>query len=114
MVETKVVLRSDLPEIIEANADIKPWVVANEVEHTIYNEFGTINMTAQPMLTPSVEEATELFHRAMAQAYTHGLVNLAIEKTAHDIQAGCQIRSKVDTGQMKNGWQAEEEEASVL
>lgn len=29
-----------------------------------------------------------------------------VEKTARDIEAGCKIRSRVDTGQMKNGWAA--------
>jgi HK97 gp10 family phage protein len=32
--------------------------VDNPVEHTIYNEFGTRYMSAQPMLGPAIEEAT--------------------------------------------------------
>lgn len=31
---------------------------------------------------------------------------LVTEKTARDIEAGCKVRSRVDTGEMKNGWQA--------
>ena len=31
--------------------------VANEVDHTIYNEYGTVHMPAQPMLTPAIEHA---------------------------------------------------------
>lgn len=31
----------------------------------------------------------------------------AVEKTVFDIQAGCQVRSRVDTGQMRDGWQGE-------
>lgn len=31
--------------------------VVNEVEHTSYNEWGTVHMSAQPMLTPAVESA---------------------------------------------------------
>lgn len=31
--------------------------VVNEVDHTIYNELGTVHMPAQPMLTPAVEHA---------------------------------------------------------
>lgn len=30
--------------------------VYNMVEHTYYNEYGTVNMTAQPMLAPAIEE----------------------------------------------------------
>lgn len=45
------------------------WVVYNPVEHTIYNEFGTVNMEPQPMLIPSVEEAKDGFIDALAQLY---------------------------------------------
>ena len=44
-------------------------LVYNPVEHTIYNEFGTDSMPAQPMLTPSVEEAREPFQAALAEVY---------------------------------------------
>lgn len=43
--------------------------VGNAVEHTLYNEFSTSTMSAQPMLAPSVEEQREPFERAMAQVY---------------------------------------------
>jgi hypothetical protein len=43
--------------------------VYNPVEHTIFNELGTVNMAAQPMLTPSVEEARGPFQSAMAEVY---------------------------------------------
>lgn len=33
---------------------------------------------------------------------------LVCEKTARDIQAGCVERSRVDTGQMQEGWEVEE------
>jgi len=29
--------------------------ISNDVEYTIYNEFGTYKMSAQPMLTPAME-----------------------------------------------------------
>lgn len=32
--------------------------VFNNVPHTVFNEYGTVNMTAQPMLTPAVDHAT--------------------------------------------------------
>lgn len=43
--------------------------VYNPVEHSLYNEFGTESMSAQPMLYPSIEEAREPFYGAMAGAY---------------------------------------------
>jgi hypothetical protein len=45
-------------------------VVANPVEHTIFNELGTVNMAAQPMLAPSVEQERGPFYAAMAGVYT--------------------------------------------
>lgn len=45
-------------------------VVYNPVEHTIFNELGTENMSAQPMLTPSVEEQREPFQTAMRGVYS--------------------------------------------
>lgn len=44
-------------------------VVYNPVEHTIFNEFGTVNMSAQPMVGPSVEEARGPFMAGMAEVY---------------------------------------------
>lgn len=37
------------------------YAITNPVEHTIYNEFGTVHMAAQPMLVPSVEENRQGF-----------------------------------------------------
>lgn len=45
------------------------WVVYNPVEHSLYNELGTESMPAQPMLTPSVEEAQAPHAAAVAEAY---------------------------------------------
>jgi HK97 gp10 family phage protein len=44
-------------------------VVFNEVEHTIFNEFGTMYMTAQPMITPALEEHKDGFIAAMTTVY---------------------------------------------
>jgi hypothetical protein len=44
-------------------------IVYNPVEHSIFNELGTTNMPAQPMLTPSVEEAGGSFVAAMGEVY---------------------------------------------
>lgn len=41
--------------------DAKTYEVFNTVYWTIFNEMGTVNMAAQPMLAPSVEEARQTF-----------------------------------------------------
>jgi hypothetical protein len=44
-------------------------IVYNPVEHSLYNEFGTESMSAQPMLYPSIEDAREPFYAAMGGVY---------------------------------------------
>lgn len=44
-------------------------VVFNLVEYTIYNEYGTVYMSAQPMLRPAVEETRSSFEADMAGTY---------------------------------------------
>jgi HK97 gp10 family phage protein len=44
-------------------------VVFNLVEYTIYNEYGTVYMSAQPMLRPAVEESRAEYERDLAAAY---------------------------------------------
>lgn len=43
--------------------------VVNPVEHTIHNEFGTVNSPAQPMATPAAEAARPGFEAALREAY---------------------------------------------
>jgi len=44
--------------------------VGNPVEHTLYNEYGTEDMPAQPMLHPAVEEERVPFMTAIGSAYS--------------------------------------------
>jgi HK97 gp10 family phage protein len=44
-------------------------MVFNLVDYTIYNEYGTVTMTAQPMLRPAVEETRDQFERDLRLAY---------------------------------------------
>jgi HK97 gp10 family phage protein len=44
-------------------------IVFNLVDYTIHNEFGTVNMSAQPMLRPAVEETRPEFVREAALIY---------------------------------------------
>lgn len=44
-------------------------VVFNLVSYTIYNEYGTVNMSAQPMLRPAVEDTRPEFEANVRGAY---------------------------------------------
>jgi len=44
-------------------------MVFNLVSYTIYNEYGTVHMAAQPMIRPAVEESREEFERDVKKAY---------------------------------------------
>ncbi len=45
------------------------WRVFNNVYYTIYNEYGTVNMSAQPMLTPAIEMERPEFERRVREAW---------------------------------------------
>jgi HK97 gp10 family phage protein len=40
--------------------------VSNDVPHTVFNEYGTVKMTAQPMLHPAMDEARAIFDGRLA------------------------------------------------
>lgn len=44
-------------------------MVFNLISYTIYNEFGTIHMSAQPMARPAVEETRASFEADVRAAY---------------------------------------------
>jgi HK97 gp10 family phage protein len=44
-------------------------VLQNAVEHVIYNEFGTIFMSPQPMMTPAIEQGWPHFQERMGGIY---------------------------------------------
>jgi HK97 gp10 family phage protein len=44
--------------------------VSNDVPYTAYNEYGTVRMSAQPMLTPAVDHATPRFTAKIAKLVT--------------------------------------------
>lgn len=44
-------------------------IVWNPIHYTIYNEYGTIDMSAQPMLRPSIEETMPDFIREVRHAW---------------------------------------------
>lgn len=46
-------------------------LVSNEVYYVVFHEFGTIYMSAQPMLGPSIEEERPNFIQGMSTIYQH-------------------------------------------
>ncbi len=43
--------------------------VFNNVHYTIYNEYGTVRMSAQPMLGPAIDQELPLYHERVRRAY---------------------------------------------
>ncbi len=43
--------------------------LSNGVRHVVFNEYGTVRMSAQPMLHPAVEEARGPFKHRVRKAY---------------------------------------------
>lgn len=44
--------------------------VVGHAAHTVFNEFGTRHMAAQPMLVPAAEEAAPVFRRLLREAWS--------------------------------------------
>lgn len=49
---------------------MKGWFIYNEVPYTVFNEFGTSRMAAQPMLRPALQEVKALLPLAVAKYIT--------------------------------------------
>jgi len=43
-------------------------IIGNPEEHSIYNEYGTVKMSAQPMIRPAIGQVTDAFFAAMTVA----------------------------------------------
>lgn len=41
------------------------YIIYNDVEHTIYNEYGTVRMAAKPMLRPAIAQVSSLLPMAL-------------------------------------------------
>src|SRR5690348_12707862 len=55
---------------VEMENDLSGAVV-NEVPHTIFNEYGTRKMSAQPMIRPAIEAEREDFEQALNDIITN-------------------------------------------
>lgn len=51
------------------NTDAYTYELRNDVPHVIFNELGTVNMSAQPMATPAIESARQRLPKALADAF---------------------------------------------
>lgn len=51
------------------NDDPYSYTLENKVPHTVFNEYGTTKMSAQPMATPAIESAAQRLPKAIADAF---------------------------------------------
>lgn len=68
-------------------------MVYNLVEYTVYNEFGTIYMSAQPMLGPAIELAEQTYPGEIAAVYA-----------GHDISTIGRPLTSIYDRHTKTGW----------
>lgn len=57
---------SDLFPEVEPTPHNEVWLIGGS-KHTIYNEYGTRYMSAQPMATPAIEEVRAPYLKALAE-----------------------------------------------
>lgn len=81
------------------------WVVGSNVEYSVYQEFGTSKMEAQPHLRPAVEqvmrsEADQLADQADSADELVKLIALAVERRTKEL-------APVEFGTLKASYAAE-------
>ncbi len=79
MAERRITLRSKAKSRVRTGNMRGGWqsqemgafegIVFNLVDYTVYNEFGTVYMSAQPMLRPAIEETRSEFELDVRSAY---------------------------------------------
>lgn len=83
-------------------------IVADGVEYGVYQELGTVKMSAQPFMRPAVEAVRSGFDAAFRNQLTAAQAEAVVVKAALDIERGAKERAPVDTGALKNSIHVEE------
>jgi isopropylmalate/homocitrate/citramalate synthase len=91
-------------EEAQAAAVDATWVVGTTVEYSVYVEFGTSKMAAQPYLRPAVEAARRKADRVFERAES---TDAAVKDLALLIEAEAKRRCPVDTGNLRASIRAE-------
>lgn len=80
------------------------WVVGSPVEYSVYQEFGTSRMPAQPHFRPAIESTEAQMARFATQA--SGLDEF-IKLTALHLEGEAKSRAPVDTGKLRASYTAQ-------
>lgn len=80
------------------------WEVGSDVEYSIYVEYGTSKMQAQPYLRPAVNQTMREADKYLARADD---VDEFIELLAKSVEEKATARAPVDTGRLKRSITAE-------
>lgn len=80
------------------------YVVGTNVEYSVYVEFGTSRMPAQPYLRPA---AQEVGRELDALAREHGTGDALVRAVALEIERRAKIHVPVDTGNLQGSIQTE-------
>lgn len=83
----------------EAFTTSDTYVVGTDVEYSIYVEFGTSNMRAQPYMRPAVE--TVMNNKADDILASASNLDEGLELLAHAIEDEAKRRCPVDTGNLR-------------
>lgn len=80
------------------------WVVGTNVEYSIFVEFGTSRMKAQPYIRPAIQSAKRNAQRLAAESDT---LEEFVAKLALHIERVAKQRCPVDTGNLRASIRAE-------
>lgn len=95
---------ANMDRVVDSFTVEATWVVGTNVEYSVYVEFGTYKMAAQPYLRPAVEAARRRFDSFLSNAPN---LDKAIERIALFIEREAKRRCPVDTGNLRASIRAE-------
>ena len=75
------------------------WVVGTNVYYSVFVEFGTSKMPAQPFFRPAVRMAER---NVQSYIQSHESLETAIAAIAYDVEGMAKKKAPVDTGRLKS------------
>lgn len=82
------------------------YVVGTNVQYSVYVEFGTSKMAAQPYLRPAVEDVVNRMGDEIAEDAESA--EELVKRLALEIERGAKERAPVDTGNLRASIEAEQ------
>ena len=97
-----------LKQLIKDTGDAVMYIVADDVNYGIHQEFGTHTKSGKPwvpphpFMRPAVEAVRPGFAAAFKNQLTNEQIDMVCKKTAFDVEGIAKQKAPVDTGALRN------------